>query len=161
MLPEEFYLTGPPVAGELLLRRTIDRVRREGARAARLRFAALALTALLTLATATGLGLALGDRLRPVSAQVAFAASGNGAMLDVSVRPGTDGSRLGVTLAGMRPGLSCRLTVLGADGSTVVAGSWRTTTTSQHLDLSVYLDPARITAVELTAGDGVDLRASR
>ena len=162
MLPEEFYLVGPPVAGELVLRRTIDRVRREATRMARRRLAIFLVALLLALSTLTGLGMAIGERLpRSGPARFVFAASGDGANLAVSVGPGEDGAELGVSLRGLPPGVACQLTVLGPDGTRVVAGSWRTSALGGTLDLSVYLDPASITGVELTAADGVDLLASR
>ncbi|HWC81835.1 MAG TPA: hypothetical protein VG756_17945 [Pseudonocardiaceae bacterium] len=162
VMPEEFFLDGPPGDGGGLLRRTIDRVRRESARAARRRLAALIAVALLGLLTAAGIGMIAGQRMalgQPWRGTYTARDFFSGARLAVAATAADTGTLLEVALTGLPPGTGCRLTVLGTDGSRVADGSWRVPA-SDGVSLSVYLDASLVKAVEVTAAGGVDLVAT-
>ncbi|MET1073285.1 MAG: anti-sigma factor [Umezawaea sp.] len=123
-LPPEAALDGPPDGGDLMLQRTLGRVRQEKARESRRRqgFAVAVSTGLLAAALAGG--VAIGRELIADSGEVVVGGIANGTSLTAVITPAEGWSRLRVNVGGVTPGSRCRLVVTALDGTRFVAGSW-------------------------------------
>ncbi len=115
--PEELEPVAVPPSPELY-----DRVsaaaRREQPRARRWLLVAAAVLAVLGVGTGVAVWTAASDRSDTVSV------SDGAVRATVSARPGNDGSVLEVTVAGLRPGETCRMVAVDADGRSHPAGEW-------------------------------------
>lgn len=128
-LPPEALLEGPP-ADDLVLQRTLRRMRGEAGARRRRRVAGLVAAAAVVLAAVLGGGVALGRSTAPVP--VAAPAPGTvtvegkqGAVaMRAELTPAAGWVRLSATVRGVPAGQRCLLVVLGADGTRAVAGSW-------------------------------------
>jgi len=122
-LPPEAALDGRPEGGDLLLQRTLGRVRHEKAREGRRRqsFAVVVSTSLLAAALAGGVVIG-----RHLTSSDEFVVGGlaNGASLSAVITPAEGWSRLRVNVKGVRAGEQCWLVVTDVHGGRFVAGSW-------------------------------------
>ncbi|WP_406637155.1 anti-sigma factor family protein [Amycolatopsis sp. WGS_07] len=171
-LPPEALLDGPPVGADLVMRRTVDRVRAESrARAGRGRWMAVA-AAVVVAAAAVGVGVLVGRSssgpavavpTAPPSAsavpgtKVVSGASGQ-ARLTANIVPQAGWVRVDGSVTGIPAGEKCLLVVLGKDGQRQVAGGWMVSERAARDGANLYgtavVDPAQVTAVviENTAG---------
>ena len=169
-VPPELLLDGPPDGGDLLLRRAVRRVRREGR--APLRRVGVALV--LAAACATGGFAVAAVTVRPVvvasapasapPAAIPGALTGSatdpatGAAMAVVVVPASGWVRLSATVSGIAAGERCRLVVVGADGSREPAGTWLVPASGEGdgtaLDGSALVGPLGVRAVEVETDQG-------
>jgi anti-sigma factor RsiW len=139
-VPPEAFLDGPPEDGDLVLQRTLRRLRAAKAGARRTRVALGSAAAVLALVAALGGGVLLGRQgttsvgaLPPPAAsatptpvpgtRVIFGTQG-GARLNVTVTPAAGWVRVNASATGIAAGERCQLVVVARSGDTEVAGSW-------------------------------------
>ncbi|MGV9298891.1 anti-sigma factor family protein [Amycolatopsis sp. NPDC003676] len=172
-LPPEALLEGPPVGADLVMQRTVDRVRAESrAQAGRGRSMAVA-AAVVVAAAAVGVGVLVGrSSSGPAVAvpttpppatsvvpgtKVISGANGQ-ARLTASIVPETGWVRVDGSVTGIPAGQKCLLVVIGKDGQRQVAGGWmvseRAARDGAYLYGTAVVDPAQVAAVviENTAG---------
>jgi hypothetical protein len=169
-LPPEALIQGPPDA-DLVLARTLRRMRAETGSAVRRRRAAVAVAASIVLAGALGVGLAVGRRSAPdgVPQAVAPSASGQptpngtrtgtvvdprtGTRLTVSVAPFAGWVRVSASVDGIPAGENCRLVVVTRGGARQSVAGWivseKGAVDGVNLDGSVVVAPADVAAVEV------------
>lgn len=123
-LPPEAALDGRPDGCDLLLQRTLGRVRHEKARECgrRQNFAAAVSTSLLAVALAGG--MVIGRHLTGDSDEFVVGGIANGASLSAVITPAEGWSRLKVNVKGVQAGEQCWLVVTDVHGGRFVAGSW-------------------------------------
>jgi hypothetical protein len=123
-LPPEAALNGRPDGGDLMLQRTLSRVRHEKAREGRRRqsFAVVVATSLLAVALAGG--VVIGRHLTGDSGELVVGGIANGTSLSAVITPAEGWSRLRVSVKGVPPGERCWLVVTDVRGNRFVAGSW-------------------------------------
>jgi hypothetical protein len=123
-LPPEAALDGRPDGGDLLLQRTLGRVRHEKAREGRRRqtFAVVVSTSLLAAALAGG--VVIGRQQTEDSGELLVGGIANGVSLSAVITPAEGWSRLRVDVKGVPPGERCWLVVTDVHGDRFVAGSW-------------------------------------
>jgi hypothetical protein len=123
-LPPEAALDGRPEGGDLLLQRTLGRIRHEKAREDRRRqgFAVVLTTSLL--AAALTAGVVIGRHPAGDSDELTAGGTANGASLTAVITPAEGWSRLRVHVKGVPPGRRCRLVVTDVHGDRFTAGSW-------------------------------------
>ncbi len=123
-LPPEAALDGRPEGGDLLLQRTLGRIRHEKAREGRRRqsFAVVLSTSLLAAALAGG--VVIGRRLTGDSDALVVGGIANGTSLSAVITPAEGWSRLRVNVKGVQPGERCWLVVTDVHGKRFTAGSW-------------------------------------
>lgn len=175
-IPPEAFLDGPP-DDELLLQRTLRRVRaeQEGPHR-RVRFPAAAAVVVIALA-ALGGGVLLGRQTAPVGetpsppGSVAQPPPGSrtgeatnpvtGASMAVSVTPRAGWVRVHAVVRGIAAGQPCQLLVVSRDGNTVLAGSWLVSEKGAQdgtsLDGSALIDPENVSAVDVVTTEGQEL----
>ncbi|GIF18999.1 RNA polymerase sigma-70 factor (ECF subfamily) [Actinoplanes tereljensis] len=156
-IPPEAYLDGPPPGGELLLRRTLDEVRRERSRRVWRNRALLGAAAALAVVVALGAGALIGRSTVPPPEAVATAPArtatsadaGTGVTMTAVVRPAAGWVRIHATVAGVPAGEQCRLVVVSRDGSRAPAGSWMAPDSGRTtVDGSALIAPAEVVAVQ-------------
>lgn len=174
-LPPEALLEGPPVGADLVLRRTVDRVRAESrAQAGRGRSMAV-VAAVVVAAVALGAGVLMGRSWSgpvvavptppPPSAsavpgtKVVSGADASGqTRLTASIVPQSGWVRVDGAVTGIPAGQKCLLVVLGKNGERQVAGGWLVSERAAREGANLYgtavVDPAQVAAVaiENTAG---------
>ncbi|MGW1024036.1 zf-HC2 domain-containing protein [Streptomyces sp. NPDC002577] len=144
-VPPEAFLDGPPEGGDLLLQRTLRRVRSERDGVERRRRTVLVAVAAVAAAAVLGGGVVIGRGIGGETAQVADppatstsapvtpvpgekVASGTnpatGTEMTVRVTPAAQWVRVNASVKGIPAGERCRLIVVSSDGSREVAGSW-------------------------------------
>lgn len=172
-VPSEFFLDGPPEDGELVLRRTLRRVRKErGARLVPRRRAlvAAAVAALVVGAGAAGVSLGRLSSGEPGIAAGSQVLTGDnrstGAHLTVAVTPKDGWVRVTATTRGIPPGEHCVLMVVDRGGKPHFAGSWfapwgADTGVAYTNESAVNVAVADIAAVELHNAEGNDLVNAR
>ncbi|MFF3556018.1 anti-sigma factor family protein [Streptomyces tsukubensis] len=175
-LPPEAFLEGPPEDGDLLLGRTLRRVRAERDRAETRRRTVLAAVAAVAAVSVLGAGFFLGrgaDEEKtvvqprvtvtpvapapPAGVRVASATDpGTGARMAVRLTPAADWVRVNVAVGGIPAGELCRLLVVSRSGKTEVAGSWTVGSAEKgaNLDGSAAIPAAEVkeVVVENAAG---------
>ncbi|MEV4315138.1 zf-HC2 domain-containing protein [Actinocrispum sp. NPDC049592] len=129
-VPPEAFIDGPPPGGDLLLQRTLRRVRAEeqqapvarpsGAR----RLAAVAAAVVIAGGALVG-GIAIGSS-GTTTPGVSFAAedASTHAKMDVKVESLQGWVKLHANASGIKAGEPCQLVVTGKDGTQRLAGSW-------------------------------------
>jgi len=130
-VPPEAFLDGPPDA-ELLLQRTVRRVRGEARAQRRRRRAVLVAAAAVALGAVLGGGVLIGRTTAPPAVTAAPAPdavvlSGDGApgvSMTTTLTPAAGWVRLTTTVQGIPAGERCRIVVEARDGSRHVAGGW-------------------------------------
>ena len=179
-VPPELLIDGPPENAELLVRRTVRRIRAQEP--------ATPLTApshptltharglMLVAAAAVGVAFAVGGVIGretapapvaegPSTPGVTATATGprgastdarTGVSLAVEVTSLKGWVRLKATTAHNRPGERCHLFVVARDGSRMEVGSWLNAGAEKEttLDASALVDAADLSAVQVRTGDG-------
>ncbi len=183
-VPPEAFLDGPPEGGDLLLQRTLRRVRTERVRADRPRrlLVAAGVAGLLaaTLVGGTLLGRATAPTPQaggvgtptptatasappsltaPPSARVFAARDPNtGASMTVSLTPAAGWVRVHVKADGIKAGQKCRLEVVDRHGTATQAGSWLVSPTGEKqgtvLDGAALVAPADVASVDVVTFAG-------
>ena len=168
-MPPELLLDGPPDGGDLMLRRTVRRIRKEAGVGRR---RVLGVAAALVLGTAgVGAGFMYGQQTNasPIvvagadSTRLAGAMSGRavdaetGASMAVAVLPTAGWVRLSADIDGIPPGERCRVVVVSRDGHRETAFSWLTGDPAMDgvaLSGSALVAPEDVAAVEVETEDG-------
>jgi hypothetical protein len=158
--PDEYFLDGPVPGGDDLLDRALSRVRRKSTRSARLRGVLMLAALLLATGMLTSAGMAIGRWSAQPLPRVATDVSA-GATLRVTMIPADGGSYLNVRVDGLPAGTYCWLAVTATDGSRLADGSWQVgpQSTQPPVDISIWLPPADVSAVDVTASTGAELTA--
>jgi hypothetical protein len=176
-VPPEAFLDGPPEGGDLLLQKTLRRVRDEEetlapARSTSRRGLALVAAAVLVVA-ALGGGILVGrqtsssDVAVPIPApQTEVPGTKNiegrdpttGVQLAASVSPFQGWVRVNFAVKGVHAGEKCLLQVTTKDGQTVTAGSWQVSEKWESqgfsLDGSALVAPDNVKSVDIVTVDG-------
>jgi hypothetical protein len=177
-VPPEAFLDGPPEGGDLLLQKTLRRVRDEEqaapVRSTSRRGLALVAAAVLVVA-ALGGGILVGRQTAP-SSDVAVppilapqtdvpgtkSVEGRdpttGVQLAASVSPFAGWVRVNVAVKGVHAGEKCLLQVTTKDGQAVTAGSWQVSEKWESqgfsLDGSALVAPDDVKSVDIVTVDG-------
>jgi anti-sigma factor RsiW len=161
-VPPEAFIDGPPPSGDLLLQRTLRKVRAaeqapakpSGAR----RLAAVAAAVVIAGGALVG-GIAIGQGSPPGVPGVAFQATdaSTNAKLDLHVEPRAGWVNVHADATGIRAGEPCQLVVTAKDGSQRVAGSWRVSSKGESegtkIDGAAMVAPADVKSVEVITFD--------
>lgn len=168
-VPPEAFLDGPPPGADLLLQRTLRRVRaEEGLSPAatkpsmgRRLTAVAAAVAIAGGALVGGIFIGQGDDQPPGQAGIAFPQvqdGGTGATMDVKVEPLAGWVKVHAKVSGIEQGEQCQLVVTAKDNSQKVAGSWLVTETGEHqgtsLDGPALVAPKDVKSVDVITFDG-------
>jgi RNA polymerase sigma-70 factor (ECF subfamily) len=160
--PPEALLDGPPEHGDLLLQRTLRRVRRERRVGSRARGLLTSAGIVVAVAVALGGGLVLAETEesgtaptaepqssdfpeQALASMVYLHGSNDGVVLTVTVLPADGWVRVTAWVAGIPDGQKCRLVVVSRSGRAEVAGSWLTS--EQAVTEGMTLDGAALVAV--------------
>lgn len=166
-LPPEALLVGAPEDGDLLLQRTVRRVRTESRRRTGRGTLVAAAAAVVVAAIGLGIGVAVGSSNSPTAVspptieapgiRTAHGASGD-ASLTATVAPAAGWVRVNAMVTGLPSGEKCLLVVEGKNGERQIAGGWVVTAESARDGASLYgsaiVDPAQVAAISIenTAG---------
>jgi hypothetical protein len=174
-VPSAMLLEGPPDDGDLLLQRTLRRIRNEdsGRRHRRLAMVTSVAAALIAVAIAGGVVLGRTTAPSPLAqptpnptasatppgTRIAAATDpSTGARISVAVLPAAGWVRINATVGGIDAGERCRLEVVGRDGVAVLAGSWLVSAegaaTGTTLTGSALIDPAQVDSVRVVSTAG-------
>lgn len=175
-VPPEAFLDGPPADGDLMLRRTLQKVRAETLAGSRTRSLLVTAAAVVAVAIALGGGVLLGKgdgqstpvalppqaTGAPTTTAVAgterWTGSHDGAQLVVTVTPAKGWVRVNASVTGIPAGQKCQLVVVSRTGQTEVAGSWlvspRAATEGINLDGAALIAPDQVAAVEVRSFAG-------
>jgi hypothetical protein len=174
-VPPEAFLDGPPEGGDLLLQKTLRRVRDEEERVAPARAPrrGLALVAAAVLVVAAlGGGILVGRQTGPgndggIAAPPSdIAGTKNvegrdpttGVQLAAAVSPFQGWVRVNVNVKGVHAGEKCLLQVRTKDGQAVTAGSWQVSEKWENqgfqLDGSALVAPDDVKSVDIVTVDG-------
>jgi hypothetical protein len=166
-VPPELLLDGAPPDADLLLQRTLRRVRREAAGGLRRTRVLAAAAAVVLVAAAMATGVLVGRSgpeavaLPPPAAGASAPAPGTrfasatdpatGARLAVGVAPAAGWVQLSAAVTGIPAGQRCRLVAVGTDGTRQIAGNWLVSAAlaenGVHLEGSALVDQADLAAV--------------
>ncbi|MFJ9786327.1 anti-sigma factor family protein [Amycolatopsis sp. NPDC101161] len=179
-VPPEAFLDGPPEGGDLLLQKTLRRVRdeeqalpaRSSGRSTSRRGLALVAAAVLVVA-ALGGGILVGRQTGGGSEPIAIpapptdvpgtkSAEGRdpttGVQLAASVSPFQGWVRVNVAVKGVKAGEQCLLQVVTKEGQAVTAGSWKVSAKWESqgfsLDGSALVAPDDVKSVDIVTVDG-------
>ncbi|KDN21663.1 anti-sigma factor family protein [Amycolatopsis rifamycinica] len=173
-VPPEAFLDGPPEGGDLLLQKTLRRVRDEEGRAAPARTSrrGLALVAAAVLVVAAlGGGVLVGRQTAssdvavpvqptvvPGTKDVRATDASTGVQLAASVAPFQGWVKVNVAVKGVQAGEKCLLQVTTKGGQTVTAGSWQVSEKWESqgfsLDGSALVAPDDVKSVDIVTVDG-------
>jgi predicted anti-sigma-YlaC factor YlaD len=176
-VPVEAVLEGPPEDADLLLQRTLRRVRAEesGASGRRTRWAAAVVgtvaAAALCIGVVVGWSMADSRADAPGAASVGTDGPGTrfasatdpstGARISVRVVPAAGWVRVNAAVGGIPAGQTCHLIVVGRDGDREMAGGWRVSrmAAAQGTTLSgaAPMDPAAVSKVIVESTSGRQL----
>lgn len=175
-VPPEAFLDGPPEGGDLLLQKTLRRVRDEEqaapARSTSRRGLALVAAAVLVVA-ALGGGILVGRQTGSTEPPLAVPAPQTdvpgtknvegrdpttGVQLAASVSPFQGWVRVNVAVKGVKAGEQCLLQVVTKEGHAVTAGSWKVSekweSSGFSLDGSALVAPDDVKSVDIVTVDG-------
>lgn len=168
-VPPEMFLDGPP-DNDLLLQRTMRRIRAETGSRRRRRRLGQAVAAAAVAVGLLGAGVIAGQQLAPEPTVVAAPApapapppvpagtrtaegSQGPVTMSATITPANGWVRLAATVRGITPGERCSLIVLAKDGSEHLAGSWLVGQPSPvpgaPLQGSTIIDPADVAGVTI------------
>jgi Putative zinc-finger len=167
-VPPEMFLDGPP-DDDLLLQRTMRRIRAETGSRRRRRRLGQAVAAAAVAVALLGAGVFAGQQLAPEPTVVAAPApapappvpagtrtaegSQGPVTMSATITPANGWVRLAATVRGIPPGERCSLIVLAKDGSEHLAGSWLVGQPSPvpgaPLQGSTIIDPADVAGVTI------------
>ncbi|MFF0147847.1 hypothetical protein ATK36_5013 [Amycolatopsis sulphurea] len=166
-LPPEALLVGAPEDGDLLLKRTVHRVRTESRRRTGRGTLAAAAAAVVVAAIGLGIGVAVGSSNSPTAVspptieapgiRTVHGASGD-ASLTATIAPAAGWVRVNAMVTGLPSGEKCLLVVEDKNGERQIAGGWVVTAESARDGASLYgsaiVDPAQVAAISIenTAG---------
>lgn len=174
-VPPEAFLDGPPEGGDLLLQKTLRRVRDEEktapVRSTSRRGLALVAAAVLVVA-ALGGGVLVGRQTADTT--IAAPAPGpdappgtktiegrdptSGVQLAASVSPFAGWVKVNVAVKGVKAGEQCLLQVVTKEGQAVTAGSWKVSekweSSGFSLDGSALVAPDDVKSVDIVTVDG-------
>jgi anti-sigma factor RsiW len=150
-VPSEALLDGPPEGGDLLLARTVRRVRAESDRGGRRRLAVMAAGVVAFTAVTLGAGVVVGQGTATQSAlppsATATTAPGTrvisaqdattGATMTATVIPSQGWVRLHAHVEGVKAGQKCQLVVVSRGGDRLMAGSWLVSSSAEAAGISV------------------------
>ncbi|WP_410644428.1 anti-sigma factor family protein [Amycolatopsis sp. lyj-346] len=173
-VPPEAFLEGPPEGGDLLLQKTLRRVRDEEERVAPARTSrrGLALVAAAVLVVAAlGGGVLVGRQTAssdvavpspqsvvPGTKDVRATDASTGVQLAASVAPFQGWVRVNVAVKGVPAGEKCLLQVTTKEGQAVTAGSWQVSEKWESqgfsLDGSALVAPDDVKSVDIVTVDG-------
>ena len=175
-VPPEAFLDGPPEGGDLLLQKTLRRVRDEEERVAPARSTArrgLALVAAAVLVVAAlGGGVLVGRQTAPGNDGGIAAPPSNvpgtktvegrdpttGVQLAASIVPFQGWVRTNVNVKGVKAGEKCLLQVVTKEGQAVTAGSWQVSekweSSGFNLDGSALVAPDDVKSIDIVTVDG-------
>lgn len=175
-VPPEAFLDGPPEGGDLLLQKTLRRVREEEPAAAPPRSRrGLAIVAAAVLVVAALGGGVLAGRLTatpgpgtalpppttlpaPGTKDVRATDPATGVQLAASVSPFAGWVQVDVAVKGVKAGEKCLLQVVRKDGQAVTAGSWQVSerweTMGFSLQGSALVAPDDVKSVDIVTVDG-------
>ncbi|WP_326836748.1 zf-HC2 domain-containing protein [Amycolatopsis rhabdoformis] len=178
-VPPEAFLDGPPEGGDLLLQRTLRRIRAEEEQAEPVpepsrgtgqRRGVWLTAAAVVAVVALGGGVFIGRQTAPEPAQqvavagtrdVAATNAATGASLTASVIPAPGWVKVHVAVKGIPAGEKCKLVVTDKSGAKWDAGSWvvseKWSTQGFGLDGSALVAPADVASVGIVTLDGRDL----
>ncbi|MCE7001829.1 zf-HC2 domain-containing protein [Kibdelosporangium philippinense] len=167
-VPPEAFIDGPPPGGDLLLQRTLRRVRAEeghqGAERPSMgrRLAAVAAAVVIAGGAFAG-GLAInggGSSEPPGLVGVASSATdqASGAKMDVTVESLQGWIKLSAKTAGIKQGEQCQLIVTAKNGTQRVAGSWLVTEKGEDVGTTLQgaalIEPKDVQSVDVITFDG-------
>jgi hypothetical protein len=178
-VPPEAFLDGPPEGGDLLLQKTLRRMRdeetaapaRTASRPASRRGLALVAAAVLVVA-ALGGGVLVGRQTsssgtlaipsQPTDVPGTKSAEGRdpttGVQLAASVAPFAGWVKVNVAVKGVKAGEQCLLQVVTKEGQAVTAGSWKVSEKWESqgfsLDGSALVAPDDVKSVDIVTVDG-------
>ena len=174
-VPPEAFLDGPPEGGDLLLQKTLRRVRDEEERVvppARAPRRGLALVAAAVLVVAAlGGGVLVGRQTASDNGRFAAPASDvpgtknvegrnptTGVQLAAAVAPVQGWVKVDVNVKGVKAGEKCLLQVVTKEGQAVTAGSWQVSEKWENqgfkLDGSALVAPDDVKSVDIVTVDG-------
>ncbi|MFF1609470.1 anti-sigma factor [Amycolatopsis sp. NPDC058278] len=176
-VPPEAFLDGPPEGGDLLLQKTLRRVRDEEERVAPARTASrrgLALVAAAVLVVAAlGGGVLVGRQTAdpglaapapapdspPGTKTVEGRDPTTGVQLAASVAPFQGWVKVDLNVKGVRAGEKCLLQVVTKEGNAVTAGSWQVSEKWEsqggfRLDGSALVAPDDVKSIDIVTVDG-------
>ena len=178
-VPPEAFLEGPPEGGDLLLQKTLRRVRDEEERVAPARSGrsssrrGLALVAAAVLVVAAlGGGVLVGRQTAPDNGGAVAAPPSNvpgtktvqardpktGVQLAASISPFQGWVKTDVSVKGVKAGEKCLLQVVTKDGKAVTAGSWQVSEKWEsqgfELDGSALVAPDDVKSIDIVTVDG-------
>jgi hypothetical protein len=178
-VPPEAFLDGPPDGGDLLLQRTLRRVRAESAAPVqthrapgRRRLALVAASVAVIAGAALGSGVLIGQRTATVTAEPSAAVSPSGrpfsatdpttgARLTGTLTAAAGWVRLHVKVEGVHAGEQCQLVVTSRNGVQRVAGSWMVSPVGERdgtvLDGAALVPAADVATVEVRTIAGTPL----
>jgi Putative zinc-finger len=173
-VPPEAFMDGPPPAGgDMLLQKTLRRIRAETPEQRRRPWAPMAITvaAAVALVAAVSGGVVIGRQTAPdqvaggptaevpTDAVQAEATDPNtGARMNVRVEPKKGWVNVHADVSGIKAGLNCELRVVPKTGEPVLAGSWRVSDEGEAegtpLDGAALVDPSAVKSIEVVTTDG-------
>ncbi|MEU4253314.1 zf-HC2 domain-containing protein [Amycolatopsis sp. NPDC026612] len=176
-VPPEAFLDGPPEGGDLLLQKTLRRLRdeeqvapvreaRRGGRGLALVAAAVLVVAALGGGVLVGRSTSSGDNLAmpiqptavPGTKDVRATDASTGVQLAASVSPFQGWVRVNVAVKGVQAGEKCLLQVTTKGGQAVTAGSWQVSEKWENqgfqLDGSALVAPDDVKSVDIVTVDG-------
>jgi anti-sigma factor RsiW len=161
-VPPEAFIDGPPPGGDLLLQRTLRRVRAEeqqapakpsGAR----RLASVAAAVVIAGGALFG-GIAIGSSgSETPGVQFAAQDSATNAKMDVKVEKLNGWVKVHASTSGIKAGEKCQLVVTAKDGSQRLAGSWLVSSKGEaegtQLDGAALIPPQDVKSVDVITFD--------
>jgi hypothetical protein len=171
-VPPEAFMDGPPpTGGDLMLQKTLRRIRAEAPPQRRRAWAPMAITvaAAVALVAAVSGGVVIGRQTAPVAggpttsvpadAREARATDPKtGAEMSVMLVPKKGWVSLHADVSGIKAGLNCELRVVPRSGEPVLAGSWRVSEEGEAegtpLDGAALVDPSAVKSIEVVTTDG-------
>jgi predicted anti-sigma-YlaC factor YlaD len=182
-VPPEAFIEGPPPGGELLLQRTLRRMRAERTGPGVGRRIAVAAGVVALAGALVGGGAVVGRMTAPQPAAqqapppdltttqppagtrtLAAADPATGARMTVAVMPAAGWVRVHADVVGIPAGTKCRIWVVSDDGRREAAGSWLASANGKAgtpVDALALIDPEHVAAVEVNTTDGKKLLVAR
>ena len=162
-IPPEAFLDGPPEDADLLLPRTLRRIKEEKAAARRKRTITVGAAAAVVALAALGGGIVIGrsGTTQPgvsvaepanVPGTKQLTGSDSGAKLAATVVPANGWVWVHASVSGIPAGQKCRLVVVSRTGQTEIAGSWLVPDkpgSATKLIGTALVAPADVAAVEV------------
>ncbi|GDY30105.1 anti-sigma factor [Gandjariella thermophila] len=183
-VPPEAFIEGPPPGGDLLLQRTLRRIRDDRGGGSRVgRRIAVAAGVVALAGALVGGGAVVGrmtapqqpvalnpppqdeNTAQPPGTRMLTAADpATGAHMTVAVAPAAGWVRLHADVVGVPAGTRCRIWVVGDDGRREAAGSWLASANGKAgttVDALALIPPDQVAAVEVNTTDGKKLLVAR